>query len=425
LSALPGRVVEALSPDATETELIEMAECLAHNFSRGNAEPQLLLDVTELRLTDSQTGIQRVVRSLLLAFLRAPPPGFTVSAVYFDGYRFRHARQFLASFVGLASSEDDVVDFQSGDVYLSLDFTVRTTPQAEGMLKTLSRRGVRLCFIVYDLLPLLHPYWWPDGMGVRYERWLRSLSNVADTVCCISQSVANELGEWMNKSTLVFQYQRPVVRWFHLGADLEQSAPSSGWPQNYAKVLAAMDARPTFLMVGTLEPRKGHSQAVEAFEALWADGHAVNLVIVGKSGWMVDELIERIQSHPENGAKLFWLNGASDECLEDLYGRAICLLAASEGEGFGLPLIEVARRGLPIICRDLPIFREVAGGAAHYFTGREGDDLSASIALWLISHAEGSTPDPSNLDWLTWDQSASQLLEVLGMPKGKAAGNNP
>ena len=136
LSALPEKVVEALSPDVTETELIEMAECLAHNFSRHNAEPQLLLDVTELRLTDSQTGIQRVVRSLLLAFLRAPPPGFTVSAVYFDGYRFRHARQFLASFVGLASSEDDVVDFQSGDVYLSLDFTVRTTPQAEGMLKT-------------------------------------------------------------------------------------------------------------------------------------------------------------------------------------------------------------------------------------------------------------------------------------------------
>lgn len=413
LSALPERVVEALTPAATGTELIEMAQCLAHNFSRGDAEPQLLLDVTELRLTDSQTGIQRVVRSLLLAFLRAPPSGFAVSAVYFDGYRFRYARRFSASFAGLATSEDEVVDFRSGDVYLSLDFTVRTTPQAERMLKTLSRRGVRLCFIVYDLLPLLHPYWWPEGMSVSYERWLRSLSSVADTVCCISQSVANELDDWMNKSTLVFQYQRPAVCWFHLGADLEQSAPSTGWPQSYAAVTAAMDERTTFLMVGTLEPRKGHAQAIEAFEALWADGHPVNLVIVGKPGWMVDDLIERIRSHPESGGQLFWLSNASDECLEDVYCRATCLLAASEAEGFGLPLIEAARRGLPILARDLPVFREVAGSAAYYFADNSDAALSESIARWLVLYQEGKAPNPDSLAWLTWQQSASQLMAIL------------
>jgi glycosyltransferase involved in cell wall biosynthesis len=203
------------------------------------------------------------------------------------------------------------------------------------------------------------------------------------------------------------------VRWFHLGADLERSAPSTGWPEAYVKVTDATDARPTFLMVGTLEPRKGHAEALTAFEALWADGHALNLVIVGKSGWLVDDLIERIRSHPENGTKLFWLNGASDECLEDLYGRATCLLAASEAEGFGLPLIEAARRGLPVLARDLPVFREVAGGAAYYFADTSDAGLSGSIAHWLALYHEGKAPTPDALAWLTWRQSACQLISIL------------
>ena len=217
----------------------------------------------------------------------------------------------------------------------------------------------------------------------------------------------------MNGAALSFQYRRPAVHWFHLGADLEHSAPSTGWPEAYAKVTDATDARPTFLMVGTLEPRKGHAQALTAFEALWADGHALNLVIVGKSGWLVDDLIERIRSHPENGTKLFWLNGASDECLEDLYGRATCLLAASEAEGFGLPLIESARRGLPILARDLPVFREVAGSAAYYFADNGDVGLSVSIARWLLLYEEGKAPTPDALAWLTWQQSASQLAAIM------------
>ena len=221
----------------------------------------------------------------------------------------------------------------------------------------------------------------------------------------------------MNGVALSFQYRRPAVRWFHLGADLEHSAPSTGWPEAYNEVTDAMTARPTLLMVGTLEPRKGHAQALNAFETLWADGHALNLVIVGKSGWLVDDLIERIRSHPENGDQLLWLSNASDECLEDLYGRATCLLAASEAEGFGLPLIESARRGLPILARDLPVFREVAGSAAHYFTDNSDEGLSDSIGRWLVLYEAGKAPTPDALAWLTWQQSASQLTAILPMSR--------
>ncbi|MDA9988802.1 glycosyltransferase family 4 protein [Luminiphilus sp.] len=414
LGELPDRLLAANETPLPDPLIDELAACLARQFPSSSAK-QLLLDVTELTHSDGKSGIQRVVRSLLLAFTSNPPAGLDVSAIYFDGQQFRHARDFMRGFAGAHDGGNELVDWRPGDMYLSLDLNIGSMSETEPLMRDLARQGVRLCFVVFDLLPLLRPDWWPTGMSTRFEGWLRRLLSVADTVCCISQAVADELEAWMSEAELSFQYRRPEVRWFHLGADLERSAPTAGWPQAYSSVTAAMDARPTFLMVGTLEPRKGHAQAIDAFEALWASGHAVNLVIVGKPGWLVDDFIERIRSHPENGAQLFWLDGASDECLEDLYGRATCLLAASEGEGFGLPLIEVARRGLPIICRDLPVFREVAGEAAHYFTGLEGEDLSASIARWLTLQAEGSAPDSSSLAWLTWAQSASQLSSVLGM----------
>ena len=50
---------------------------------------------------------------------------------------------------------------------------------------------------------------------------------------------------------------------------------------------------------------------------------------------------------------------------------ALSDLVASEGEGFGLPLIEAARHKPPIIARDIAVFREVANGHVLYFAGRE------------------------------------------------------
>jgi glycosyltransferase involved in cell wall biosynthesis len=166
-------------------------------------------------------------------------------------------------------------------------------------------------------------------------------------------------------------------------------------------------------MVGTVEPRKGHAQAVSAFERLWAAGVDASLVIVGKQGWHVEQLAERMLSHPERGARLLWLQGISDEMLLRLYESAAALLLASQGEGFGLPLVEAAQHGLPIIARDLPVFREVAGEHAFFFTGRAPEELADAIATWLALRERGDAPSPEGIPWLTWAQSTAQLLDVI------------
>ena len=107
------------------------------------------------------------------------------------------------------------------------------------------------------------------------------------------------------------------------------------------------------------------------------------------------------------------MDGISDEYLEKVYAASTCLVAASYGEGFGLPLIEAAQHGLPVIARDIPVFREVAGEGAFYFSGQSPEDLSQSIKRWLTLRNTDSHPKPSGIHWLTWQQSAAQIKSVL------------
>ena len=62
------------------------------------------------------------------------------------------------------------------------------------------------------------------------------------------------------------------------------------------------------------------------------------MIIVGKQGWLVDDLARECVSISERHRRLFWFESASDEWLDSLYASADVLLAPSLGEGYGLPL---------------------------------------------------------------------------------------
>ena len=89
------------------------------------------------------------------------------------------------------------------------------------------------------------------------------------------------------------------------------------------------------------------------------------------------------------------------------------MIAASEAEGFGLPLIEASFYGLPVLARDINVFREVAGEAASYFDGDSVEGLINGILEWLERRAEYREPDPKSMRIMSWRQSAEALLEQL------------
>jgi glycosyltransferase involved in cell wall biosynthesis len=172
-----------------------------------------------------------------------------------------------------------------------------------------------------------------------------------------------------------------------------------------------LSGRTVFLTVGTIEPRKGIAQLLDAADDLWRT-HDATFVIVGKQGWLVDDLMQRMKAHPEFGKRLLWFDRSSDAILDRLYSTATAALLPSEGEGFGLPLIEAARHKTAIIARDIPVFREIGGPSVFYFTAKSGAELSSALRKWMVLNKRGEAPKPE-LKVATWRESSEQFLAVI------------
>ena len=401
-----------------------LARSIAHNQSEIQSHKSLFIDISATSRNDLKTGIERVTRALLLALLNAPPEGYRVEPVYLSDsggrWRYHYARAYTLDLLGCKSNvlADEEIEAQPGDIILGLDLFGQGVINSQAYLDSLHRIGVKINFLIHDLLPILMPHMFPPGADEAHQNWLRTITRY-DGAICVTKAVADSLSDWVNEN----RASKPVnISWSHSGADFENSRPSRGFSQNSAKVLETIKGKTSFLVVGTIEPRKGHIQILSAFEQLWKNGFDLNLVIVGSEGWKglpdnmrrtIPSTLDRLRSHPELGERLFWLEGISDEYLEKIYAASSCLIAASEGEGFGLPLIESAQYKLPIIARDIPVFHEVAGDYAHYFSGTSSQALVSAIKQWLSLQSKGLAPQSENISWLTWEQSSKLLIEKI------------
>ncbi|WP_372885589.1 glycosyltransferase, partial [Shimia sp.] len=91
-----------------------------------------------------------------------------------------------------------------------------------------------------------------------------------------------------------------------------------------------------------------------------------HLVICGRRGWLSDDLFRRLDTSPLRGRVLHEFNDLDDSALAALMAQGAGALFPSLAEGFGLPPAEAAAAGLPVICNDLPIFREVLADIPVY-----------------------------------------------------------
>lgn len=403
---------------ASAADIALVSRCIDLNAPSRRSR-MMYVDVSELVIRDWQSGIQRVVKSVLSEMLRNPPPGMCVEPVYarFDdrGGEYRSARRFTSRFLGQADDqwEEEAIEPSNGDVFIGLDLAPILVPKLfdEGIYTMWRARGVQIHFVVYDLLPVVRPEFFGPGAADDFSRWLRVIAQVADGVACISRSVANELHDYLAKSE-ISSGEDINIGWFHLGSEFAE--PDIATRESPALVFAhpELAERPYVLMVGTLEPRKGHLQIINACETLWKQGIDTNLVIIGRKGWLADELIAKIESHPFRDIQLFWFSDIDDVALEQFYRRSSGLIAASFAEGYGLPLIEAAKRGIPIFARDIPVFREVAGAHAAYFDA-SGSALVHQLGAWLGSLHNNTAIRPTGLPILTWSESTAQLLAVV------------
>jgi len=373
---------------------------------------RLLVDITEIVRLDAKTGIQRATRNFFagLAALAKCSGRFEVEPLRWDNDGIRYAREYARSRLGVTcAGQDERVQAQPSDLVFMLDSSWWSPERFDDFHASVHMAGGEVVWMVYDLIPIRFPQTCDPGMPPAFNAWLTHALLAADGFVCISETTRTDLESFMDEAR-ESSTRRPWTRSVHLGCDLDvvENSPS----ERGRALRATLGARPYFAVLGTLEPRKDCGTIVDAFESLWSRNEDVALVIIGKRGWNVDELVERIDRHPELGRRLFWVRDGSDADVRHLLEGAAALIQASIAEGFGLPLVEAGSLGIPLLLSDISVFREIAGNGATYFPVGDATALADAVAASTEARCVRSPP---SIRVRGWKQASLELAGTLGV----------
>jgi len=233
--------------------------------------------------------------------------------------------------------------------------------------------GSRIAVLLHDTLPLDVPEHQRPGIPERFEGFLARVGRHADLVICNSQQTERDLRRHLPESTA-----QSVVA--PLGIDLPTptSPPDGPW-----------QGRPYFVALGTIEPRKNHALLLE----IWAqDRPAADLLICGSRGWNNDAVFAQLDT---GIAGVHELPGLDDGQVAALLQGSAGLLFPSLAEGYGLPPMEAAGLGVPVLASNLSVLREGLGDIPVYAPVAERYLWAQLIRTMAEDHraGRGATPD--------------------------------
>ena len=255
------------------------------------------------------------------------------------------------------------------------------------------RAGGRLAVLVHDLIPLDHPDLSRPVPAQRFARAMADTASGADLVLHLTEAGR---AKWLRRFAAPRHQRHEIIAMGRTGPPPQPRAPS---------------ARPSALMVGTIEPRKGHAMILD----LWphfADG--ADLLIAGGRGWCDAQTQARLDARP---AGVVELGEVDDAALAALYARAHVLLFPSRAEGYGLPVMEARLAGLPVIASDLPELKELHGEAITRVP--DGDP-----AIWELAIRESLRDGlrmvrGGTVSWASWHDTAQHIRTLLNDPSDK------
>lgn len=342
------------------------------------APRRLFVDLAVISSHDAGTGIQRVVRALALALIEERPEEWEIHFVAANRDRPYHAISWPEAGAIIDPAE---IEGRSGDLFLGLDFSLDSIRRHRAQLTRFRRNGGRFWFLIFDLLPVEKPQWFSPNNVIRFRAWLDTIVGISEGFLCISAQTESDLRRVLKaRYGLTDGYRTSILP---MGHDIRESLVGRMAIESPATTVRFDTSAPFSLMVGTLEPRKGHADILAAFSELWRQGAENRLVLVGRMGWKVDDLRDAIRTHAEYGGKLLWFDDVGDLELEQIYQACEGVIIASHAEGFGLPLIEALGYDKPVLARDLPIFSIHKDLGVGYFPANtDSHDLAMCIERW-------------------------------------------
>ncbi len=267
------------------------------------------------------------------------------------------------------------------------------------------RSGIRSVVTIHDLIFMRHPefYHWADVKI--YTRKFRQTLREADRIIAISECTKRDIMELggVSEQKISVVYQSCAHRFTaEVTAEQRQSVCHQyGLPARF------------ILNVGSIEARKNILLAVKALPLLPDD---VGLVMVGRHTSYTDRIIRYADNH-QLSHRLHILHGVPDAHLPALYAAAEAFVYPSVYEGFGIPIIEAIRQGLPVVACTGSCLEEAGGPDCRYVSPTDTEALAEALRLSLVGHDEREDRIRRSQQYIRrfeGDSVAQQMNELYG-----------
>jgi glycosyltransferase involved in cell wall biosynthesis len=314
----------------------------------------------------------------------------------FDKWRFRLAMVLLALFRGWQLARQLP---GHGRFWLNPGHTGLNSPR---LAKWIEQSGIKPIYLVCDLIPITHPQFCRPGEDERHRQRMRTVIDTGAGIIAISTDTLRNLADFAADEGGMLA--PAVVAW--LGIPKLPTVP------------AAVDAEPTFVVLGTIEGRKNHILLLKIWQNLVQrlGAQAPKLLIVGRRGWQADHVFEILDGH-DFGGKVIELGALDDRALAQVLVNARALLFPSFAEGYGMPLVEALALGVPVIASDLPVFEEIGQGIPEFVPPDDEAGWTQAILEYAKPDSELRSAQLTRLvrfqppEWDTHFSIVDQLLE--------------
>lgn len=280
----------------------------------------------------------------------------------------------------------------AGTTYLNLGHT----NLSDRTLGAMRAAGLRVAVLLHDTIPLDHPEFSRADTPAIFARKLRSVARHADLVIHTAESTRHLTDAHLARAGRVPQ---GIVA--ALGVQVA--------PPDPAALPAGIDlTTPYFVALGTIEPRKNHALLLDVWDRLASDAAPPRLFILGNRGWADAALLARLDARPEGITEL---GGLTDGAVSALLASARALVFPSHAEGFGLPPLEAAALGVPVLCSDLPVLRDLLSDYPVYLT--PSDSYSWLREIRKAAADTGEAARKTCVDIPSWDNHFNAVLSWI------------
>lgn len=239
---------------------------------------------------------------------------------------------------------------------------------------------------VCDLIPLTPFFDLPWHMRTRFRIVVRHALKRSIRTVCISQATRDH-----------------VAKEFGIGADtIEVIYPPLDFPA--ADAFAEEGGkRPIvegdyILYVGNRNPHKNLRCLFEAFRTLLQEVPDFRVVVAGPRMRGRDD-VDAARESPELRERIVEILGVTDEEIRNLYRHARVFVFPTLIEGFGIPPLEALSLGVPVVCSNIPVAREVCGDAVRYADPRNPADF-ARATLSAIRESNDESSRNVRMEWV-------------------------